>query len=206
MSKISMSATVAAVGLAFVLAAPADADAQVCIGFPTTGGQMAAAFTANFPTGGNTFGGEFNYNFPGPGSVFAGIATQSPENEETRTSVGGGASFELAALTAALPAGISACPVLAVSATFQGDDTWTSFPIGVGFGATLPLGEAGLSLSPYVVPQFVIRTGDNSSNDFFLEGGALLNITPSIYAGATVNRLFIDGQKSELGLKIGVVF
>jgi hypothetical protein len=186
-----------------------DGDAQVCVGFPTGGGQMAAAVTANFPTGGNMFGGEFNYNFQGPLSAFLGLVYTDPDIGDSRTSVGGGVAFELPALTAALPGGISGCPTVSVVAADVGDTNFLTIPVGVGFGTTLALGEAGLSLSPYVVPQARIRTGSDIDTDvsFLLSGGALVNITPSIYAGGTVNRVFIDtGNDSEFGLVVGVVF
>jgi hypothetical protein len=46
----------------------------------------------------------------------------------------------------------------------------------------------------------------NSGTDVFLSGGALVDITPSLYAGATVNRFFIEDAASEFGLNVGVVF
>jgi hypothetical protein len=65
-------------------------------------------------------------------------------------------------------------------------------------------------LTPYVVPQARIRTGGEGVDTevkFLLSGGALVNITPSIYAGGTVNRVFVDtGNDSEFGLVIGVTF
>lgn len=207
MNNLVRSAVVGAVVGAFSLFSAAEADAQVCVGFPTSNGQMAAAFTANFPTGGNTIGGEFNYNFDAPLSAFLGLGYTDPDVGDAVTSVGGGVAFDFAPLTNALPAGISACPTASVVVADVDDTGVLVIPVGVGFGTTLPLGETGLSLSPYVVPQARFVTGlDDASTRFQLSGGALVNITPSIYAGATVNRIFVEGTDSEFGLKIGVVF
>jgi hypothetical protein len=78
-----------------------------------------------------------------------------------------------------------------------------SITLGVGFGITFALGHTGMGLCPY---ELRIQTGDDSSNDFLVWGGALLNITPAIYAGATVNRFFVEHAESEHGPKVGVVF
>jgi hypothetical protein len=104
MTKILRSVMVATAACSFAFAATENADTQACIGSPTANGQMAFAFTVHFPMGGNTFGGEFNDDFPGPASVFVGVSSFNPEVEDAVTSVGGGAAFDLAPLTAALPA------------------------------------------------------------------------------------------------------
>lgn len=206
MKQLAKYALVSAVVGAFSLVSATESEAQVCVGFPTAGGQMAAAFVANFPTGGNMLGGEVNWNLTGPLAAFVGVTYNDPDTGDSYTSLGGGVAFDFPALTAALPAGISACPTVSVVAADVGDTEVLSIPVGVGFGTTLALGEAGLSLSPYVVPQVRFVTGDGGDTRFMLSGGALVNITPSIYAGATINRIFVEGEDSLFGLKIGVVF
>jgi hypothetical protein len=213
MKSVKQFALVGAVIGSFSLFSAADADAQVCVGFPAANGQMAAAFAANFPTGGNMVGGEFNYNFNAPMSAFVGLYHNGTnlDTESSNTSAGGGVAFDFAPLTNALPAGISACPTASVVAANVQDLGVLSVPVGVGFGTTMALGETGFSLSPYVIPQVRFMAGGNlddvdTTARFLLSGGALVNLTPSIYAGATVNRLFVEGIDSEFGLKIGVVF
>jgi hypothetical protein len=210
MNKTMKFAMVGAVAGAFSLFSASESEAQICVGFPTTGGQMAAALSANFPTGGNMVGGEFNYNFAAPLGAFVGVTYNNPDAGDATTSLGGGVAFDFPVLTQALPAGIVACPTAAVIVANVEDTGLLSIPLGVGFGTTLALGEGGLSLSPYVVPQLRIRTGGEgveTTTGFLLSGGALINITPSIYAGATVNRVFVEaGDDSLFGLNIGVTF
>jgi hypothetical protein len=185
-----------------------EAGAQVCIGFPTARGQLAAALVANFPTGGNEFGAEVGYHTSPGVAFFGGINFFDPDAGERATSFGGGAAFSLPEWRALLPTGLYACPAASVVVTTGDGDNAVSVPLGFGFGTILPLGET-MTLSPYVVPQLRwLSIGDDSSTDFLLSGGAIVMgfLGPRVYAGATVNRLFVDGSRSVLGLKAGLTF
>ncbi|MBA4158041.1 MAG: hypothetical protein H0X65_11265 [Gemmatimonadetes bacterium] len=199
-----VGATVAALGAINV----SSADAQVCIGFPTFGGQAAAAVTTSFPAGGNSLGGEFGYNAVGPLSLFGGASVRQFNEEGVAdvTSAGGGIALEVGAIDAALPAGISACPVVAVRFPNIDDTDTYRIPVGLGIGTTLGMNGA-LSLSPYVIPQLsFLRSPGVTGRDFAVEAGALLNLGRVLYLGATVNRLFLDEEESIFGLKVGATF
>jgi hypothetical protein len=84
MKQVAKYALVGAVVGTFGLFGATESEAQACVGFPTTGGQMAFAVTANFPTGGNMFGGEYGYNLPGPLSAFVGLVYTDPDDGDSR--------------------------------------------------------------------------------------------------------------------------
>jgi len=201
---------IVAVVAALALMTPKDSEAQICVGFPTSPGQFSAAVNANFPTGGNQFGFDASYNLEAPLSVYAGIIHDDREVGPSVTSLGGGVAFEVAALTDALPAGMSACPTVALNlATAEGLDNVLSIPVGVGFGTTLALGET-MTLSPFVIPQFrwTASTDDvDASTDWLLSGGVILGgFLGPMYAGATVNHIFVEGADSVLGFTVGITF
>jgi hypothetical protein len=201
--------TAAVVGLAGGVAA--EAAAQVCIGFPTARGQGAVAVTANFPTGGNDFGAEAGYHSNPGFAVFGGVNVHSPDEGDNVTSFGGGAAFSLPEVLPQLPTGLYTCPVVSVAVATGGgpdDANVTSVPVGVGFGTILPLGQT-MTLSPYAIPQFRWKSsGGDSDTDWLISGGAVLVgfLGPRLYAGVTVNRVFIADADSVLGLKFGVTF
>jgi hypothetical protein len=205
--KVSLSVAVLA---ALAFATPTQSQAQVCVGYPTSPGQFALAVNANFPTGGNQFGVNGNYNMAGPASFYAGIMHDDREVGPSVTSIGGGVALQVPALTEALPAGVSACPTAAINvATAEGLDNIISIPVGIGFGTTVGIGET-LTLSPWVIPQFrfTLATDDiDASTDWLLSGGVLLGgFLGPLYAGATVNHIFVEGTDSVLGFTVGMTF
>jgi hypothetical protein len=193
----------------FSLFSISESQAQACVGFGNTAGQVAAAFTTSFPTGGNAFGVEAGYNFVGPLAVFGGISVNRPDSDlvEDFTSAGAGVAFDLPALGAVFPIPVQACPTVAIRFANIDVTDFYSIPIGIGFATTLPVGEA-LALSPYIIPQINLFRGPGGAgrSDFLLELGALLGFAGNFYAGANVNRLFLEEAESVFGLKIGVVF
>jgi hypothetical protein len=208
MKQVAKYALVGAVVGAFSLLGATQSQAQACIGFPNTAGQVAVGVTSSFPTGGNTFGAEAGYNFAGPLAAFVGFGIFSPDAEGASdiTSLGGGVAFDLPALAAVLPAGLQTCP----TASFVFDDLDQtdaySIPIGVGFGTSLGIGD-GLAFNPYVIPQLnLYRSPDSNSSDFLLELGGLVTIGNTFYAGATVNRFFVENAESVFGIKLGARF
>jgi hypothetical protein len=191
-------------------ASPVVASAQVCIGFPTAAGQGAVAATVGFPSGATDFGVEVGYHLQWGVAAFGGASVSSVTRGDNVTSFGGGAAFAIPELRAALPVGLFSCPVISFNvATGAGlDENVVTLPIGLGLGTILPLG-ASLTLSPYIVPQLRwTLAGGDTGPDWIATGGAVLMgfLGPRIYAGATVNRIFIEGARSVLGVKAGITF
>jgi hypothetical protein len=201
-------ATVAAGVLA--MTGVGEAASQVCIGFPTARGQAAAAATVGFPTGGSDIGIEAGYHAPAAYAVFGGVTVSRPDVGDNVTSFGAGAAFSVPELRAALPIGLFSCPVVSVVVAqgAGGGDNVISIPVGLGLGTIVPIGPT-MTLSPYATPQ--IRFTDvagNRGSEFFISGGAILLgfAGPRIYAGGTVNRVFVDQARSVFGLKVGYIF
>lgn len=205
MRKRFQYAAIGALAGAFGLFGATQGEAQVCIGFGNAPGQLAVGLTTSFPTGGNTFGAEAGYNFAGPISAYAGFTVDTRGDDDV-TGAGGGVAFQVPALTAALPAGIQACPTVAIRfANLDVTDQY-SIPIGLGLGTTLGL-EGAVTVSPYVIPQLSIFRGPDTSDNFFLlEAGALVGLLNNLYAGVQVNRVFREEADSVLGIKVGVTF
>lgn len=184
--------------------------AQVCVGFPTAAGQGAVAATAGFPSGASDFGAEASYRMDRPLSIFGGFNLHRPRAGEGTTSYGAGAAFTVPELRAALPIGIFACPTvnLAVTTGTALEENVVAVPVGLGVGTIVGLGPT-MSLSPYLVPEFRWTfVGEGSTTNWGLSGGAILLgfMGPRIYAGATFDRIFLEGAQAIFGAKLGFVF
>jgi hypothetical protein len=196
---------------ASLLASAMEGAAQVCIGMPAARGQAAAAVTATFPAGANELGAEAGYHTHPGLAVFGGFNLYRPDEGDNVTSLGVGAAYSLPELRAALPANIYSCPVASLAWARGGGDSAAdvvSVPMGIGFATILPIGTT-MTLSPYVIPELRLRfvDGDRSANRSVSAGAILLGfLGPRPYAGVTMNRVFIEGGESVLGLKVGLVF
>jgi hypothetical protein len=205
--KFLVLVTAAAAGLVAV----ENGAAQVCIGFPTARGQAAAAAMATFPTGGNDFGIEAGYHMPQGTAVFGGARLSTPDVGNNSTTFGAGAAFAIPEWRLALmPTGLYSCPVVSATVTTGAglEDNIVSVPVGLGLATILPLGQT-MTLSPYAVPQFRWSTvGGETATEWLVSGGAILVgfLGPRVYAGATVNRIFLEGAESVFGVKVGLVF
>jgi len=189
----------------FGLATASDADAQACVGFGNTAGQLAVGLTTSFPTGGNTFGAEAGYNFAGPLSTFAGFTIDTRGDDDV-TGIGGGVAFEVPAIGAMLPGDIQTCPTASIRFVDIDFTDAYNVPVGIGFATTLGL-DGALAVSPYVIPQVSFFRGPGVDDTFFmLDAGALVGLGNNFYAGAQINRAFRQGEDSVFGIKIGATF
>jgi hypothetical protein len=209
MKRLRVALATAAAGV-LTLVGVGEAASQVCIGFPTARGQAAAALTAGFPTGGNDIGIEAGYHAPAAYSVFGGITLRRPDEGDAVTSFGAGAAFSIPELRAALPIGLFSCPVVSLVVAQQpgGGGNVISVPVGLGLGTIVPIGPT-MTLSPYATPQIRFTDiGGTRGSEFLVSGGAILVgfAGPRIYAGGTVNRVFLDQARSVFGLKLGYIF
>jgi hypothetical protein len=203
MKKISLLASLAALALA------GNATAQVCNGFPTVDGQASLSVLANFPKDIDEFGVEGSYDLAGPLAVNAAYIRDSADGSSLNT-FRAGASFDVTpALRTVVPATVSVCPTASVAYTHFSGITLLAIPVGVGVGATLPMGTDGRSaLMPYVVPEVVIARisggGDSAhETNFGLRGGAMVSFS-QFFVGGEVNKVFTSGSDPVFGVRLGV--
>jgi hypothetical protein len=208
MSKVSAGALlVAALSL---LASPAAA--QICAGYPTIDRQFSFGGHIGFPEDASEWGTDVSYNFPGVLTLFGGLDVNSFDDveEEAETFHVGIAADSLIPRIAVTPTQrLSLCPVVE---SYFTDTEFTSIwevPIGLGIGTTLQLTPA-IPLSPYVIPQLVIRfaSGDDDLNvdsqtetNFGLRGGLLTGFATTfglVFVGGEVNHLFVEGGNDPL--------
>lgn len=197
MKKTSLSVAAAFAALAFA----GTASAQVCNGFPTLDGQFSIGAFAQFPEDVNVFGVDGSYNIAGPLALNAGYQYSKVDFEgvESANTFKVGASFDVTSLVGPQPATIQLCPTAELAYTSEDGDALMEIPVGLGFGASLPV-SATASLQPYIVPAitFFRASADDvdavTENRFTLRGGA--NVTfGQFFVGAEVRKLF--GQDDE---------
>ena len=211
--KKTMSGFAAAVA---ALVVAGSASAQVCAGFPIAGGQGSVGGLASFPSGVDNFGVEGAYNFTGPLALNAAYI----RSEETGAGGGSldvfraGAALDISSGTGGMLPGISVCPNVRADFTSQDDVDAYVIPVGLGLGASLPLGSRDMTLSPYVIPAayFSHISGDlggihvsDSSTDFGIRGGADLSVD-RFYFGGTVEWVDGSGNDPVFGVRAGIKF
>jgi len=212
--KKTMSGFAAAVA-ALVFAG--SAGAQVCAGFPTTDGQGTIGALAVFPEDIDRFGVEGSYNLTGPLAVNAAyIYSKLTDGDDHVNTFRGGVAFDINSFVGNLLPGISICPSVSADYTSDEGTTYWQVPIGLGFGASLPVGGPDMTLTPYVIPalvwsRFDLGGGlDDSETNFGVRGGADLNFD-RFYLGGTVewvNALipFNGDKKAVFGVRAGFKF
>lgn len=200
---------------ALVAFASAPAGAQVCLGFGNAPGQLAVAGTAHFPEALNAFGAEASYNFANPLAVNAGYRATTARGGEsfgTMNTVSAGAAAELVARGVGTSPSFSVCPT--VQGAYSSIEGFKGYevPVGVGLGATVPLGTSGVQLHPYLVPQVVFGRfeidvdGTKVKSDWesaaMARGGALLSFD-RFYVGGELSKVFEDDEKVAFGVRVG---
>ena len=202
--------------VAGVALAPA-AQAQVCAGFPTRENQAEIHALANFPSNVDQFGVEGSFNFNGPLSANAGYIyskEQGPGGDHLNT-FRVGAAFDISSSVGAMLPGISVCPNVRADFSSQDGTDFIQIPIGLGLGASLPLGAQEVTLTPYVIPALVVShfrvdnpisggTASSTETDFGIRGGADVNFD-RFFLGGTVE--WINGGGDALfGVRAGIKF
>ena len=202
------TSALAAAAAALVLAG--SASAQVCAGFPTHDGQGSIGAFANFPSGFDQYGAEVSYNTTGPFAINGGFIYSSDDDENLST-FRVGAAYDLAPLVGSLLPGISICPNVRADYTSDAGITLWEVPIGVGFGATLPVGSPDMTLTPYVIPALVWQRFNagaalkETETDFGIRGGVDLNFD-RFFLGGMVEWVDQTGSDAVFGVRAGIKF
>ncbi|MFL5540726.1 MAG: hypothetical protein ACJ8J0_17170 [Longimicrobiaceae bacterium] len=205
--KKTMSGFAAAVA-ALVLAG--SASAQVCAGFPTTDRQGTVGAFANFPSDFDQYGAEVSYNTSGPFAVNAGFIYSTADGDNLNT-FRIGAAYDLTPLVGSMLPGISICPNVRADYTSESGITLWQIPIGLGFGASVPVGSPDMTLTPYVIPalywqRFDAGAGlDDTETDFGIRGGADLNFD-RFFLGGMVEWVNQTGSDAVFGVRAGIKF
>ncbi|HEX7049593.1 MAG TPA: hypothetical protein VF188_05225 [Longimicrobiales bacterium] len=209
-----------------LLAAPAVALGQACIGLPAGANQFAASADIAFPEGAKTYGIGVGANLIGPFTVEASYTLTKPDGgNQNLNTFGADVAFELP-----LP-GFSACPVVGLSyssydetvplqggGSASGSISVATIPIGFGVGASLPLATTGASLMPYAVPQLLyartkvsFSTGglSGSGTDSSTEFGAIIGARLAwnrIFLGGDVNVTTVENSDPVFSVGAGLIF
>jgi hypothetical protein len=196
------------VAVVFGLITASEGQAQFCAGYPTVGGQSSVGAHVSFPTGGTAYGVEGSYNLAGPIALFGSFNLRVPEEEGPNANIFGvGATYEIGNLLP-VPGGLSICPAVGVGISANEGVTSFDTRLGVGFGTQF--GAEGISVMPYVMPQFRLlrisgEGGANAGDDFGIEAGFLTQFG-NLYAGVSLDRSFAAGADIFFGVRAGWVF
>ena len=205
MNKAIWSLAAAAAALAMA----GGASAQACAGFPTTKGQGTFGGVVGFPTGAHQVGAEGSYHAESPFGLNGGVLSSYNENG-TMMTFRGGLAFELPMVERALP-GLSLCPVVRADFSMRGGYTFWQVPIGVGVGATVPVGGPGTTLTPYVIPALMWEKlngagpSEITETHFAVRGGADLSIS-RFFLGGTLEWIDATGIDATFGMRAGMKF
>jgi hypothetical protein len=187
------------------------AGAQVCAGFPTTSGQGTLGALVNFPPEIDQYGAEGSYNLAGPLAVNAGFLLSKNDAAEANT-FRGGLAFELPSFTGNFGSTASICPNVRADYTSENGVTVWTVPIGLGVGASVPLGGPDLTLSLYIIPALVwnrfdheIDLFDETETNFGARSGFDLNFN-RFFLGATSEWLDFSDGEAVVGLRAGIKF
>jgi hypothetical protein len=209
---------------AVLVAVPAQADAQACLGNPARPAQVAVVGGADFPDEAKTYGVTATYLAQGGLALYGrySLTEFDVSGVNSANSVGGGLAFDLAPRFFPTLAGASICGVAGLDYGFW-DQTFAgikaevaglSVPLGLGFGTVLPLGDGMATVTPYVVPQWVFSrttlkvagSSESETDDYFgLMGGATLGFG-KLLVGGSVSRVFETDAKTVFGVRAGFVF
>jgi hypothetical protein len=158
---VAMAATVAAFGAV----SASESFAQACFGTPTIQGQRAISAGVGFPTGATNYHARLDVNRAGPTAYQVNYAhTAANGVGGSANTVGAGMAYELPQAIVPGAVAINGCPFVGASYTFADNHDRVDVPLGFGFGARVNIG-AGLTLAPYVQPQFVVSRTSTRLND-----------------------------------------
>jgi hypothetical protein len=164
--KATKFAAVAATVAAMSVASAGEGVAQACFGSPTIQGQRAISAGVGFPEGGTNYHARLDVNRGGPTAYQVSYSHMSPNGTGVSSNtIGGGVAYELPSAIVPGTVAITGCPVLGASYTFTDgavDQNRLDVPLGFGLGARVNVG-AGLTLAPYVQPQFVVSRVNTTS-------------------------------------------
>lgn len=197
-----------------LLAVPAAAAGQACVGSPAAAGGTALSGSIGFPDGAKSYGAEVRYNTMGPLSVGAGYRLTSPDvGDVNMHSFAVDAAYELP-LT-----GASVCPVAGLGYGRMSESGTTlstlTVPVGAGIGYSLQAGP-NMTVIPHAIPQLLwMRTTFDSDaapdavSDSQTEFGALLGVTfqmQRFFLNGGVTKTTAEGSKAVFSLGAGVLF
>ena len=199
--------------LALLAVLPVAAHAQACLGTPSQPGSAMVFGGMDMPTDMAVYTVGAGMDFKAPVSLHAALHVWKPDAGDSQNSYSVGGAYRL--MEPDGPSQLALCPVANVE--YMSTDGMTAYtvPLGVSLGTQLSLDQQrGISVLPFVAPQLVYShasfdvLGTNvsdSSTDFAIEGGANVAFQ-KFFAGVRVQRLFVDGAETVLGLQLGVVF
>jgi hypothetical protein len=186
------------------------ASAQICAGFPTTDGQGTIGAFANFPSDFDQYGAEASYNLTGPFAINGGYI-YSKDGSDHLSTFRGGAAFDIGSFVGSMLPGISICPNVRADYTSESGITLWQIPIGLGFGASLPVSGPDMTLTPYVIPALVWQRIDagagtsTSDTEFGIRGGVDLNFD-RFFLGGQVGWVNGTGNDAVFGVRAGIKF
>ncbi|HYJ78742.1 MAG TPA: hypothetical protein VEW03_03995 [Longimicrobiaceae bacterium] len=187
------------------------AGAQICVGFPTGDRQFTLGVGLLFPQGaqaGDVWHVEGSANPLGPLGLF-GSVTFFDDGLAGAQSYAAGVAWELVPVA---PAG--ACPTASVeNVDLEGVGTAFAIPVGIGFGADVPMSRT-VSLNPYLVPAVIFSRFDpddglfpgadsESETDFGVSGGVVVSFR-TFFFGGTVQHVFDGDSDPTFGVRAGI--
>lgn len=205
----------ALLALVFVLATAAVADAQVCMGLPTSQGQMSLQADVATTGSDQSFGARLGMNFNTEYTL--DFAMRRPTYEHGNgLVVSAGIGYEAALYQPPV------CFTLGVRHErvpgADGDDSGTTLiPIGVGIGKSLG-SSRGLSFSLFAMPEYMIVANPAPEGDFDSfwdelgkrsEGRGIVGLllgTPFIYTTGSVEVSTRNDLEPTFQIGVGVVF
>jgi hypothetical protein len=205
--RITKNTVAALSGALAVLLMAGPASAQICSGYPTARGQTSIGARASFPDAATQVGIEASRNWHNPMGAFVNLNLLMPDDADADNIpvIGAGIAYEVTDMLPIVPSWLSVCPVAAVTIE-AGDATGFSFPLGIGFGTSLPVTES-FAIEPFIIPQFVltrISTDDVSwDHDFGFGGGAHAKFG-GVYAGVTLGRIMATGHDLTISFQGGI--
>ncbi|HEX2167212.1 MAG TPA: hypothetical protein VHG09_08220 [Longimicrobiales bacterium] len=198
-----------------LLATPALAYGQACLGSPITAGQYGIEGGMGVGEGFKTYSGGVNANVDGPLAFGGAVGITKPDaGGENMTTLGLAGGYELLQGSR-----LSACPTVGVNySTFSTNILGTEMdmnqfvvPVGVGLGTTLPAGSMNVTL--FAMPQFLwFRTSASSGgesvsdtqNEFGVNTGLRVGMS-SFYAGAGMSMNSIENSDPVFSFGVGLV-
>ncbi|HEX7089541.1 MAG TPA: hypothetical protein VF192_05360 [Longimicrobiales bacterium] len=197
-----------------LLAVPAAAAAQACVGSPAASGGTALSGSIGFPEGAKSYGAGLRYNAMGPLSVGAGYTLTSPDAGDVNMhSFAADAAYELP-LT-----GVSVCPVAGAGYSRMSESGTTlstlTVPVGAGIGYSFQASPT-ITVIPHAIPQLLwMRMTVDSDllpdavSESETEFGALLGVTfqmQRFFLNGGVTKTTVEDSKAVFSLGAGVVF
>ncbi len=203
--KLSKLYVGGALALGLVLAGPASAFAQACVGMPIGSSKSAVSLNFAFPEEATDIGASARMRTSGPLSFGASYSMTSIKDVDPKMhNLGGNVSYDLPVSSAA----VCAVGGLGYSRISEDGESLSnlSIPIGAGIGYSVQTGPDA-ELVPYAVPHILWQRASfagftDSSTDFGVNFGATYRMQQIlINAGVTVTS--VEGSKAVFGLGLG---